>query len=112
VLKLNPATKKWSSLFALSYADCLKEELGDPQYCDQKNVFRDTVFVKPGDSTGSDYRVVVRSRYERYIGDFVLHCHILDHEDFGMMQNVRIVPKAIQGAAPAQASGHGRGHHD
>ncbi|ADI10906.1 multicopper oxidase type 2 [Streptomyces bingchenggensis BCW-1] len=31
-----------------------------------------------------------RSRYERYIGDFVLHCHILDHEDNGMMQNIRI----------------------
>jgi L-ascorbate oxidase len=111
VLKLNPATKKWSSLYDLSYEGCLKEEKGDPQYCDQKNVFRDTLFVKPGDSTGTDYRVVVRSRYERYIGDFVLHCHILDHEDFGMMQNVRIVPRAIEGAAPAQASGHGRGGH-
>jgi L-ascorbate oxidase len=112
VLKLSPTTRKWSSLFALSYDDCLKDEKGDPQYCDQKNVFRDTMFVKPGDSTGTDYRVVVRSRYERYIGDFVLHCHILDHEDFGMMQNVRIVPRAIEGAAPApQASGHGRGHH-
>jgi L-ascorbate oxidase len=111
VLKLNPATKKWSSLYALSYDECLKSENGDPQYCDQKDVFRDTLFVKPGDSTGLDYRVVVRSRYRRYIGDFVLHCHILDHEDFGMMQNVRIVPKAIDGAAPAPASGHGSGGH-
>ncbi|WP_202901116.1 multicopper oxidase domain-containing protein [Methylocaldum szegediense] len=24
------------------------------------------------------------------MGDYVLHCHILDHEDRGMMQNVRI----------------------
>ncbi|MDE4550515.1 multicopper oxidase domain-containing protein [Sinorhizobium meliloti] len=24
------------------------------------------------------------------MGEFVLHCHILDHEDQGMMQNVRI----------------------
>jgi L-ascorbate oxidase len=111
VLKFNPARKAWASLFALDYAACLKEEQGDPQYCDQKNVFRDTLFVKPGDSTGVDYRVVVRTHYERYIGDFVLHCHILDHEDFGMMQNVRIVPKAVDGAAPAQASGHGNGGH-
>jgi FtsP/CotA-like multicopper oxidase with cupredoxin domain len=34
--------------------------------------------------------VVVRTRYQRYIGEYVLHCHILDHEDRGMMQNVRI----------------------
>lgn len=111
VLKYNPALKTWGSLFALSYDECVKEEKGDPQYCDQKDVFRDTLFVKPGDSTGVDYRVIVRTRYERYIGDFVLHCHILDHEDFGMMQNVRIAPKAVEGAAPVQASGHGRGGH-
>lgn len=41
--------------------------------------------VPPG-----QYTVVVRTRYQRHIGDFVLHCHILDHEDQGMMQNVRI----------------------
>jgi FtsP/CotA-like multicopper oxidase with cupredoxin domain len=111
VLKYDPARKVWGSLFALSYDECLKEEKGDPQYCDQKDVFRDTLFVKPGDSTGVDYRVIVRTRYERYIGDFVLHCHILDHEDFGMMQNVRIAPKAVEGATPVQASGHGRGGH-
>ena len=37
------------------------------------------------------YKIFVRTRYERYIGEFVLHCHILDHEDQGMMQNVAIV---------------------
>ena len=35
--------------------------------------------------------IVVRSRYEDYDGAFVLHCHILDHEDQGMMQGVEIV---------------------
>lgn len=69
----------------------------DPQYCDQIGVFRDTMFVKqnpastlPNNLPG--YVVIARTKYERYIGDFVLHCHILDHEDSGMMQNVRIVP--------------------
>jgi FtsP/CotA-like multicopper oxidase with cupredoxin domain len=28
------------------------------------------------------------------IGDFVLHCHMLDHEDLGMMQRVRVLPKS------------------
>jgi FtsP/CotA-like multicopper oxidase with cupredoxin domain len=27
------------------------------------------------------------------IGDFVYHCHILDHEDFGMMAIIRVLPK-------------------
>jgi FtsP/CotA-like multicopper oxidase with cupredoxin domain len=27
-------------------------------------------------------------------GDFVYHCHILDHEDFGMMAIIRVLPKS------------------
>jgi hypothetical protein len=48
-------------------------------------VVRDTLFVKPG------YTLVMRTRYVDYSGEFVMHCHILDHEDHGMMQNVSIV---------------------
>jgi L-ascorbate oxidase len=56
----------------------------DPQYCDQIGVFRDTIFVKSG------YQIYARSHYTDFDGAFVLHCHILDHEDKGMMQNVII----------------------
>ncbi|MEI9992858.1 MAG: multicopper oxidase domain-containing protein [Rhizomicrobium sp.] len=72
----------------------------DPQYPGLKGVWKDTLWVKnvndpngptPGASIGM-YMIVIRTRYERYIGEFVLHCHILDHEDQGMMQNVEIVP--------------------
>jgi FtsP/CotA-like multicopper oxidase with cupredoxin domain len=49
-------------------------------------VWRDTLFVRQGADP-----VKVRSRYSRYIGKFVIHCHILDHEDQGMMQVVEIV---------------------
>jgi FtsP/CotA-like multicopper oxidase with cupredoxin domain len=49
-------------------------------------VWRDTLFVH--DKVDP---VTVRSRYTRYTGKFVLHCHILDHEDQGMMQVVEIV---------------------
>ena len=55
-------------------------------------------------ASAGEYTVVVRTRYERYIGDFVLHCHILDHEDQGMMQNIRI-------ALPDGAGGVTNGHH-
>lgn len=72
----------------------------DTQYPGLKGVWKDTLFIKnvpvDGGKTGQ-YTVVVRSRYERYIGDFVLHCHILDHEDQGMMQNVRIAVPDGQG---------------
>jgi FtsP/CotA-like multicopper oxidase with cupredoxin domain len=54
---------------------------GEPQ-----TVWRDTLFVRSDEPA-----VTIRSRYERYTGKFVLHCHILDHEDQGMMQIVEIV---------------------
>lgn len=62
---------------------------GDTQYAGLKGVWKDTLFVKPIQK-GQYYTVYVKTRYQRYIGEFVLHCHILDHEDQGMMQNVRI----------------------
>lgn len=34
----------------------------------------------------------MRSRFEDYSGQFVLHCHILAHEDRGMMQLIEVVP--------------------
>ncbi|MGO1070082.1 multicopper oxidase family protein [Lysobacter sp. CA199] len=54
----------------------------DPEYANLKGTWKDTLFVKAG------YRLFVRTRYQRYIGEYVLHCHILEHEDQGMMQNV------------------------
>ena len=51
-----------------------------------KPEFRDTIFVRKGED------VVIRSRYEVFTGKFVLHCHILQHEDLGMMEVVEIRP--------------------
>ena len=39
-------------------------------------------------------RVVFRSRFADYTGMWVNHCHILMHEDHGMMQAVAVVPRA------------------
>jgi FtsP/CotA-like multicopper oxidase with cupredoxin domain len=47
-------------------------------------IWRDTVNVT---RLGS---VTVRSRFEDFTGLFVLHCHILNHEDLGMMQLVEV----------------------
>lgn len=66
------------------------------QYAGLKGVWKDTIFLN-----GSGNTVVMRTRYRRYVGDFVLHCHILDHEDQGMMQNIRIsLPDGRGGIAP------------
>lgn len=75
------------------------EDGGDPQYAGLKGVWKDTLWVKNG---GGRYTITIRTRYQRYVGDFVLHCHILDHEDQGMMQNIRIaLPDGTGGTAPA-----------
>lgn len=50
-------------------------------------VWRDTVKIP-----GNGY-VKMRTRYTDFIGTFVQHCHILDHEDQGMMQLIDIVRK-------------------
>jgi FtsP/CotA-like multicopper oxidase with cupredoxin domain len=36
----------------------------------------------------------VYTRYTDYIGQFVMHCHILDHEDLGMMEVEEVVDTA------------------
>ena len=56
----------------------------DPDYAGLKGEWKDTVMLK------QDLRVVFRTRYERFTGDFVMHCHIMYHGDHGMMQNLRI----------------------
>jgi L-ascorbate oxidase len=71
----------------------------DPDYEAIQGTWKDTLFVKPG------YTLFVRTRYQRYIGEYVLHCHILDHEDQGMMQNVRVLLPDGEGGAV------GSGHH-
>lgn len=51
-----------------------------------RRYWKDTLLVKSGQP------LTLRSRYEVFDGKFVLHCHILDHEDRGMMQYVEIKP--------------------
>lgn len=61
-------------------------------------VWRDTVKI-PGNGT-----VKMRTRYTKFIGTFVQHCHILDHEDLGMMQLIDIRDPADKKLAKAAAA--------
>lgn len=92
---LGPDGKDVSDLDAVDQSDKL-----DTQYAGLKGVWKDTLWVKSLITTDKGrmtmeapkgvYKVFIRTRYERYIGQYVLHCHILDHEDQGMMENVAI----------------------
>jgi FtsP/CotA-like multicopper oxidase with cupredoxin domain len=46
---------------------------------------KDGTIIEPG-------KVTIRQTFVDFTGTFVLHCHILAHEDRGMMQLVRVVP--------------------
>jgi hypothetical protein len=48
-------------------------------------VWKDTLLIQAG-QTSTFY-----TQYQDYIGQFVMHCHILDHEDLGMMEVVEAV---------------------
>ncbi|HEY3528504.1 MAG TPA: multicopper oxidase domain-containing protein [Nocardioides sp.] len=47
--------------------------------------YEDTWRLDPGET------VVVAARFTDYTGNFMIHCHMLDHEDDGMMATFRVV---------------------
>jgi FtsP/CotA-like multicopper oxidase with cupredoxin domain len=69
----------------------------DPDYAGLKGQWKDTLLIK------ENMRVAFRTRYERFTGDFVIHCHIMFHGDHGMMQNLRI---AAEDDMPADHAMH------
>ena len=51
-------------------------------------------------------RVVVRMDFRKYVGTYVFHCHILAHEDNGMMGNVTVTtPPSTPQVVPAERLG-------
>jgi L-ascorbate oxidase len=84
-----------------------KTGVPDPQYRGLKGTWKDTLWVKnigKSATNSGQYTLIVRTRYQRYIGDYVLHCHILDHEDQGMMQHIRVaLPNGLGGVSKGHA---------
>ena len=50
-----------------------------------ETVWKDTLLIPAGQT------VNIYTQYTDFIGQFVMHCHILDHEDLGMMEIVEVV---------------------
>jgi spore coat protein A, manganese oxidase len=46
---------------------------------------KETFFLEPGD------RIIVAGHFSDYTGKYVIHCHMLDHEDHGMMTQFEVV---------------------
>ena len=71
---------------------------------------QDTIWIP------QDTIVVIRMKFQQWLGKSVFHCHILPHEDTGMMQNFLIVDAgadthhaaAMHPAVPSGHGGHGR----
>jgi FtsP/CotA-like multicopper oxidase with cupredoxin domain/peroxiredoxin len=62
----------------------------------ERSEWRDTIFIDQG------HQVTIRTRFRDFPGKTVLHCHILDHEDQGMMRKVWI--RRANAAAPAKGA--------
>lgn len=65
---------------------------------------QDTVIVPPQGS------IRFRIKYEDFSGEFVYHCHILNHEDHGMMAVIKVNDPQEEGSGGAGAPAHP--HHD
>lgn len=52
--------------------------------------WQDTIALPFGTNTGAG-TITYKTRFETFTGKFVIHCHVLRHEDRGMMQTVEVV---------------------
>jgi FtsP/CotA-like multicopper oxidase with cupredoxin domain len=65
---------------------------------DQQLVSRNGVPAKPWErmkeswNLGIGETIVLRVKFTDYLGKYVFHCHILEHEDDAMMANFEVVP--------------------
>jgi FtsP/CotA-like multicopper oxidase with cupredoxin domain len=53
-----------------------------------EDCLKETFFLYPGE------RIRVAGRFSDYTGKFVIHCHMLDHEDHGLMSQFEVLPPA------------------
>ena len=59
---------------------------------------KDTFRVDPGES------VIVAAKFPDYTGRYMIHCHMLDHEDHGMMTQFEVVGPGGLGVPPDTGS--------
>ena len=77
------STDEWHT-FHIHINDFQLTKIGDEPVRGVYNA--DNVEIAPGTS------VTLRTRPTEYVGKFVFHCHLLGHEDLGMMATVEVRP--------------------
>ena len=63
-------------------------------------IWWDTIAIPPQQAIGTPGKVTHWTRFWDYPGTFVVHCHILVHEDLGMMANVWVKDPKREGIGP------------
>jgi L-ascorbate oxidase len=77
-----------------------------PLFAGLRGQWVDNVWLEPG------MTVVMRTRYQRFTGDIMLHCHFVGHADLGMMQHLRIyAPGSPQDPSVGPPHNHPVTHH-
>jgi FtsP/CotA-like multicopper oxidase with cupredoxin domain len=72
-----------------------------------EDFLRDTVNVPYYNGRGLSYpsvRIRMDFRDPHIVGTFLYHCHILEHEDKGMMGSIRVVPASSRDAKDSGAT--------
>jgi suppressor of ftsI len=69
---------------------------------------QDVVPLPPG-TPGKPSRVVIDMPFTDYSGNFVFHCHILDHEDAGMMGQFGVLGEGETIGTVPNGGGHAHG---
>ncbi|ELR23261.1 twinarginine translocation pathway protein, putative [Acanthamoeba castellanii str. Neff] len=78
--------------------------LGEPRLPDlNEQGWKDTVRSNPGDVT------TILVNFPKYVGWFVWHCHMLEHEDHDMMRPLVVLPR--DGSPPPPPPGGHNGHY-
>ncbi|MGH6888940.1 MAG: multicopper oxidase family protein [Rhizomicrobium sp.] len=73
----------------------------------EKRQWYDTYQVPYWTGTGPKPSIKIRLDFRGAVaGEFVYHCHILDHEDAGMMANILVLPAPPPKARPADLPSH------
>ena len=57
-----------------------------------EDCLKETFFVEPGET------ILVAGHFSDFTGKYVIHCHMLDHEDHGLMTQFEVVEAAAQPA--------------
>jgi FtsP/CotA-like multicopper oxidase with cupredoxin domain len=71
--------------FLITHINGVELTRGDP-----RRRWQDTVAL-PFSTNDGPGTITYKTRFETFTGKFVIHCHVLRHEDRGMMQTVEVV---------------------